>query len=1508
MPSVLGRITANHGVIYPRYDPAAFIGREWLVGEVARFRDSSDGRQLIIVGEPGSGKSAFIAYLAEVWNCPCHFIRVDNIGGVTGISPRNFLISIGEQLYQKYGPDIFARNESQTTKLTVGMAKDKAEVVGRFIDELYTLPFLPQPKKDVWVRVGIATDQSRIIGEHVKKLLDVTPALDESTLLHVAVIHPLQEIKRLYPQETVVILVDALDESLQHPGPRIVDIIPRASDADYPPNLRLVMTSRGDDELVSFRAQDLLYLNDRKKGYWQESLKDTKDYIFKQLKIPRLAKIVGNWPVAEIKAYITTVQENGDGNFLFLYYFFNELSDAVSKGETDLKKIRIPKGLDEIYRNFAVAKIRDTTSDFIQFTAPGKISEALISQWRILPGVKQVLVTDQKVTLNVENVNLVLGPLIAMCAENSLLIKPQIIPGRGIDDWEKKYLPLLGVLAVAQEALRREQLAGFAGVEVAYVDRIIAQLKQFLDPIPIPNERENRYRIYHISFSEYLLDSSRNRDYPLDGPTYHYQVASYYRGAHKAWSEVNWDAVKDMYPFQYLARHLLSAARNDELYALIGKQWMDIQFARTDSHRAFAEDVALAVEVAGSEKPPNLLQLVRDCLIYATLLAPKVPPQALGILAWAGQADKARTVASLIQDRWRQSMAYCSIGQALLANGQNKAANEVLLQALEAAKDATYKGELLEDIAPMLVQVGSFDGWLATVHSLEEGDKAQLLYRVPLSLAQFADRGKAVEAMSALLALTESFKDTSSKARARGKISQALAQLGEITRATELANEVVALAETTKDEPSKVWALTTAAEAFTQLGDRIRAAEVADSAWIVAKAIKHANKLEGAEMLGAAVQALAHAGEFDRALGAAETIEDKEDKYVRAHVLSGIVQTMIQAQEFDRAVTVANSTSIQLLTVGGLIQIAQALVQAGETSRAIDIANHALAAADAIEEGKDKELALNMVAEALCKAGQIDRALAVAEAIKDPEHNSALISIAEALAEAGDLERAFSVVAMMPYDFYRSIPLHGIAVTLAKAGKVKEALAAAEKILDKERKAHSLSAVAWALAQAGKHESAAEVADRVLMLTETIKEAESFKLAMIGALSSMAQALAQSGAKGKAVEVANRALATVEVVEDMDYNKAQAVHWVVPALARADEFDRAIALAKEFKNKESKLAALTASVWASSQLVDREKLAKVATEALATLRGIEDRDKAWALGTITLLLALCGEKKKAAAVANQALAAVKAIKSQLEQAEVLRGMVDALVQVGKLDRLLRLVETIENKSPKALMLVTVALSMIKAGKQEKALEIANQALSIADTVEETIEDFIQGDDFFLFLTKVYLLASIAVVLARAGDTSKAVEVANRALAAMHRYERDIGMIGEQEHSIGMIGEQEHSLVLIAEALAEAGKFDEALAALEMIRSERGKGDALSTVTPILLQSDHRERALSAWVAQFSKARLASRDVFLDTLGKAASFISALDQGQTLWNIYKAVVEVEGWWERPGAKVETNLVG
>src|SRR5262249_41995836 len=138
-PRAFGRITADSEIMATRFPAHAFVGREWLLHLVDEIR--SVRRQMILVGEPGAGKSTFAARVAESWNCPRHFIRVDNMSGVAGTAVRPFLVRIGAQLREKYGAEIFHNASRGSTEVTVGWAGDRAQVAGRVIDELYQLPF-----------------------------------------------------------------------------------------------------------------------------------------------------------------------------------------------------------------------------------------------------------------------------------------------------------------------------------------------------------------------------------------------------------------------------------------------------------------------------------------------------------------------------------------------------------------------------------------------------------------------------------------------------------------------------------------------------------------------------------------------------------------------------------------------------------------------------------------------------------------------------------------------------------------------------------------------------------------------------------------------------------------------------------------------------------------------------------------------------------------------------------------------------------------------------------------------------------------------------------------------------------------------------------------------------------------------------------------------------------------------------------------------------------------------
>ncbi len=755
MPEPLGRITTHHNVIHTRYNPQEFVGRRWLTKEVARFRDDEDRRHMVIVGEPGSGKSTFLAYLAESWNCPRHFIRVDNISGVTGVDPRAFLVSLGSQLYQKYGPHIFEQSISSTTKVMVGWAKDQKEIVGRFVEELYTLPFLPVQRDDIEVKVGIATGQSQVIGERIKRLVDVTLKLDELTLLHVTLINPLQKMQEVYPTEKVVILIDALDESLHHAGIKILDVIPQTTDAEFPANLRLIMTSRRGEHLSKFRSDDLLYLDDEKKGYRQASQKDIREYIDKRLSETPFAGIIARWTQDEVDAYVAQVLEHSQDNFLYLYYFFNELALNAEIAQTDLHSFGIPKGLDEVYRSFAVEKIRRNVEDVIQFTALGDIPPSLHPQLKAKPTISNVEVSGQKVMMTTTNSDQVMFSLSRWLDDIGVqTTTPHLQKAEQLGAWEEKYLPILGVMSVAYEPLHREQIAEFARVEIIYVDSVIGRLKQFLDEVMY--EQTNAYQLYHISFSEYLLDSQRNREYPLDGPKYHNQIASYYREGRATWNEVDWGAITDSYPFNHLVAHLEASGHSEELHRLLALEtkqhrntWYEVKETRGDI-AGYLADIRGARHLAESAYIPtdttrtgwNTGLQCRYALIVSSLnsLVQNIPPELLHFLVKQGvwTAHRAMTYARQVPDVLQRAKAMAELLPFIDQTRQEEWFREAFT-AVQAVDNEVHRVDVLLSLVsryPEPKPEGVLRTILDLIPSLKEAHQTKVLMEVEPYLSE----------------------------------------------------------------------------------------------------------------------------------------------------------------------------------------------------------------------------------------------------------------------------------------------------------------------------------------------------------------------------------------------------------------------------------------------------------------------------------------------------------------------------------------------------------------------------------------------------------------------------------------------------------------------------------------------------------------------------------------------------------------------------------------------------
>jgi hypothetical protein len=184
---------------------AGFVGRQWLASQIDRWLTAEQGQGLLLVGEPGIGKSAVVAWLSRTRSdiIGVHFCTQAN---AISLDPHRFVTSLAAQL------------ASQIPAL-------EREVAARFPD----------------MERASATDAFReLIAE---------PA------------------RRLAPPGTRLILVDALDEAARPgQGETIIDVLARGI-SELPPWLRVLGTTRAEQAVLGrLGAWRILMLDSPENG------------------------------------------------------------------------------------------------------------------------------------------------------------------------------------------------------------------------------------------------------------------------------------------------------------------------------------------------------------------------------------------------------------------------------------------------------------------------------------------------------------------------------------------------------------------------------------------------------------------------------------------------------------------------------------------------------------------------------------------------------------------------------------------------------------------------------------------------------------------------------------------------------------------------------------------------------------------------------------------------------------------------------------------------------------------------------------------------------------------------------------------------------------------------------------------------------------------------------------------------------------------------------------------
>ena len=175
------------------------------------------------------------------------------------------------------------------------------------------------------------------------------------------------------------------------------------------------------------------------------------------------------------------------------------------------------------------------------------------------------------------------------------------------DDWEERYQPMFGVLAVAREPVTEAQLADFTGLGRTSVRQGLGRMLRFLDAVEDGAGRKT-YALFHRSLRDYLLDGDRNEDFwcaPEDG---HGSIVDrYWRDGRPDWSGC------DDYGLRHVLAHLAGAARWD----LVAETVPDLDLWEAQAVRAGLDTVLIGLaDVAGKAPPqrdlrPRLFGLLR---------------------------------------------------------------------------------------------------------------------------------------------------------------------------------------------------------------------------------------------------------------------------------------------------------------------------------------------------------------------------------------------------------------------------------------------------------------------------------------------------------------------------------------------------------------------------------------------------------------------------------------------------------------------------------------------------------------------------------------------------------------------------------------------------------------------------------------------------------------------------------------------------------------------------------
>ncbi|MBP2326616.1 tetratricopeptide (TPR) repeat protein [Kibdelosporangium banguiense] len=337
-----------------QYLGPGFVEREWLVSRVEQHFADPDCRFVLLSGGPGTGKSAFLAWLSRRHALsPRYFLRRLSSHPLASGDASSLLLSIGHQL-AVLRPDMMRADLDVQVEQTVGQVAAGGHVVGVRVGVLHISPF---QRTAVQVEQQADHVEGTVVGFEIERMI-VDPRLNDlGTLQNLALLEPAIRLAAQDPTGLVVVLIDAVDE-LRYQFAGRGDILQWLAECpELPANLRIVVSCRPDRQLLHrFRLAQA----DRLR---EETIEPSAAEVTADL-IVYAESVLDDPALAGVRRMSTRrLAEHARGSFLYLVLWARGLRDAVNDGDetriaalTDLSVL--PTGLDGIYEYF-LTLVRD---------------------------------------------------------------------------------------------------------------------------------------------------------------------------------------------------------------------------------------------------------------------------------------------------------------------------------------------------------------------------------------------------------------------------------------------------------------------------------------------------------------------------------------------------------------------------------------------------------------------------------------------------------------------------------------------------------------------------------------------------------------------------------------------------------------------------------------------------------------------------------------------------------------------------------------------------------------------------------------------------------------------------------------------------------------------------------------------------------------------------------------------------------------------------------------------